>query len=280
MTASSLDKSSSSLTNRVGVFDSGFGGLTVLGAIRRVLPQEDIVYFGDTARLPYGNKSKETILRYALECASFLVRQHIKLLVVACNTACAHALDALEAFVNVPVVGIIPAAVDEVVQTVRSARIGILGTRATVASGVYQKALTRRLPEALLFPVACPLFVPLAEEGYAHHPLAALAAQEYLGPLREARVEAVLLACTHYPLLRDAIERAMGPGVRVIDPAMRCAEAVRQRLEQDGLLNPQTAPARLQFFVSDDPERFRSLGSTFLDDLRVAKDVNLFERPG
>lgn len=251
--------------NSIGVFDSGFGGLSVMRAIRELLPFENILYFGDTARLPYGAKSKETILRYSLESTSFLSMQGIKALVIACNTASSAALDSIRESLNIPVIGITEQGVEEVLHYLPSSKVGILGTRATIASGLYQRQLLTRNPTIQLFPTACPLFVPLAEEGYIDHAITRLIAHEYLDPLRQHNIQGALLGCTHYPLLRSTIQQALGPDVLLIDPATACAEKTRQILIEEDLLNPSQDPPHYRFLVSDDPEKFRLLGPIFLN---------------
>jgi glutamate racemase len=251
-------------TASIGIFDSGFGGLTVMRAIKNALPHENIIYFGDTARLPYGSKSAETILRYSLESANFLVSQGIKLLVIACNTACSLALEEIQKNFGIPVVGVTFAAVEEIVQNAQSGKIAILGTRATIASGFYQQQIQHRLPHAELFAVACPLFVPLVEEGYIEHPMTELVIQEYLRPLRQKEIESVLLGCTHYPLMHASIQRELGDQVLLVDPASSCALNVREFLIKHDMENPQKASPTYEFYVSDDPEKFRLLGKTYL----------------
>jgi glutamate racemase len=249
----------------IGIFDSGFGGLTVLRAIRQLLPHENSIYFGDTARLPYGNKSAETILRYSLENTSFLLERGIKVLVIACHTACAIALEQIRATISIPVIGIIDTGVAELSRLTPGNKLAILGTKATIASGVYQHKIQQLLPQATLTAIACPFFVPLVEEGYLKHPLATLAAQEYLHPLKDKQIHAILLGCTHYPLLQPIIQKELGEQVLVINPAEACAKQVQKILMENHLENPQKHPPHHQFFVSDDPEKFRLLGTTFLN---------------
>jgi glutamate racemase len=249
----------------IGIFDSGLGGLTVMRAIRELMPYENIIYFGDTARLPYGSKSAETILRYSLENASFLVKQGIKVLVIACNTACSAALDQVREACEIPVVGITDQGVEEVSRLLPDGKVAILGTRATITSGVYQQQLLARCNTLELFAISCPLFVPLVEEGYNDHPMSALIVQEYLRPLKNRDIKGVLLGCTHYPLLQSMIQHELGEEVLLIDPATACAERTRELLAEMNLLNPSATLPHYQFFVSDDPEKFRLLGKTFLN---------------
>ena len=209
----------------IGVFDSGVGGLTVLEALRSALPSERFLYLGDTARLPYGTKSRETVRQYALNAAAHLVARGVKLLVVACNTASSYALDAIAAAVDVPVIGVVEPGVEAALAT-GARRIAVAGTEGTVASGAYQRALAAAAPEAEVRAVACPLFVALAEEGWGDHPVTEAVAREYLGPVLDWGAEAIILGCTHYPLLLPALSRVVGDGVRLVDSASAVAAAV------------------------------------------------------
>lgn len=248
----------------IGIFDSGFGGLTVMRAIRALLPHENIVYFGDTARLPYGNKSPETIIRYSLENADFLLKKEIKVLVIACNTACSVALDAVQKALPIPVIGIISPGVEKVIEETRSKKIGVLGTRATIASGVHREQILSRLPEADVTDIACPLFVPFVEEGLIEHPAIDLIVEDYIRALQQKQVDTVLLGCTHYPLLDQLLQKKLGQGVKIIDPSLKCAETVRDVLIAHKLQNHNEKLSDYQFFVSDDPEKFRLIGRQFL----------------
>lgn len=249
----------------IGIFDSGFGGLTVMRAIRELMPYENMIYFGDTARLPYGSKSSETILRYSLENAAFLISQGIKALVIACNTSCSAALEQVRAASEMPVIGITEQGIEEVLRLFSEGKVAILGTRATITSGVYQNGLLSRRSSLELYSISCPLFVPLVEEGYVEHPMSALIVQEYLRPLKNRDINGLLLGCTHYPLLQSSIQNELGPEVQLIDPSTACAEKTRSLLAEKNLLNPSTNLPHYQFFVSDDPEKFRLLGKTFLN---------------
>lgn len=249
----------------IGVFDSGFGGLSVMRAIRNTLPHENVIYFGDTARLPYGSKSAETILRYSIENATFLISQGIKVLVVACNTVCAVAFEELQKLFTIPIIGIIFPAVEEVVEITKNGQIAILGTRMTISRCVHQQEIMARLPFAEVTAISCPLLVPLVEEGYSEHPLAEMVVQEYLRPLKWKEIDTLLLGCTHYPLLQTLIQKELGPHVTLVDPAIKCAEKLRDLLLTHQLENQQKELPHYQFFVSDDPEKFRLLGKTFLN---------------
>jgi len=209
----------------IGIFDSGVGGLTVLGALRDRLPAEDFVYLGDTARLPYGTKSAATVQRYAINSAAHLANHGIKLLVVACNTASSYALDELIARSQVPVIGVVEPGARAAAAT-GADRIGVIGTEGTVRSDAYQTALARLAPSVDVDAVACPLLVPLAEEGWVDHPVTDEVARHYLAPLLTWGAETIILGCTHYPLLRPSLQRVVGPGVRLVDSARTVAETV------------------------------------------------------
>lgn len=248
----------------IGVFDSGVGGLTVLKALMRRLPSESTVYLGDTARVPYGTKSADVVTRYSLANASFLLSQEIKLLVVACNTASATSLEALRAKLPVPVLGVIEPGAKTAAQ-VTSGRIGVIGTPGTVASGAYQAALARFSPQSALLARACPLFVPLAEEGWTEGEVVDAVARKYLADFAAFAADTLVLGCTHYPLLKQAIGRAVGERVRLVDSAEATAEAVEALLREHRLAAPAGARATHRFFVTDLPERFAEVGARFLE---------------
>lgn len=233
-------------------------------AICRVLPHEDILYFGDTANLPYGTKSKNAIIRYSLSSASYLVDQGIKLLIVACHTASSHALEELQNKFSIPVVGVVNSGVEEVVKKSNSKHIAILGTKATIRSGYYQREILERCPAASVTAIACPLFVPLIEEGYIDHPITDAVIKETLGLLHAKQVDSILLGCTHYPLLEKAIQKEMGPSVSIIDPAISCAHHVKDLLQSKGLCKQKKDAPSYRFYVSDDPDKFQILGHSFL----------------
>jgi glutamate racemase len=245
--------------SRIGIFDSGVGGLTVQRAILDALPGAATLYLGDTARVPYGTKSPETVTQYSLRNARFLARHGIDVLVVACNTASAVALPALRAELSVPVIGVVEPGARVAARASRTGRIGVIGTPGTVASGAYQDAIRRARPEAEVTARACPLFVPLAEEGWTDpaDEVVRGVARRYLGPLREAGVDTVVLGCTHYPLLAGAIAAEL-PGVALVDSASAVAADVRERFGGTGR-DPEH-----RFFVTDAPERFLGVAGRFL----------------
>lgn len=257
----------------VGIFDSGLGGLTVVRAISERLPHESTIYFGDTARVPYGPKSPDVVRRYSLEILHWLLGQKVKAIVIACNTSTAHALDALRAESPVPVIGVIEPGARAAVQAAAGRVIGVIGTAGTVASGAYERAIRQRAPEARVISRACPLFVPLAEEGWFEHAATELVAREYLEPVRQAGAGALVLGCTHYPLLTPLLGRVMGPDVVLIDSAAETARALENVLRREGLDNAGGALATHRFAVSDDAPRFLAVGSRFLGDRLARADV-------
>jgi glutamate racemase len=249
----------------IGVFDSGIGGLTVARALMRQLPEERIVYFGDTARVPYGPKSPDTVRRYSLEIAEFLLAQGVKAIVVACNTATAHALEALRAECPVPVVGVVEPGARAAVDAFGDGHIGVIGTVGTVRSGAYERAIRALAPEARVLARPCPLFVPLVEEGYLTHPATRLVAHEYLDALRDGGVGSLVLGCTHYPLLKPLLAEVMGPGVRLIDSADETAAETGRVLAARGLrASAGAVPPTHRFVVSDAPDHFSRTAGYFL----------------
>lgn len=246
----------------IGVFDSGLGGLTAVRELFRGLPGESVVYFGDTARLPYGSKSRETITRFSLEIASFLVRQNVKLLLVACNTASSYALDTLRQRLDIPVVGVIDPAVDAAIAASPHGRIGVVGTLATVSSGAYAHAIAARAPGASVISRACPLWVPLIEEGWLQHPVLRTVAEEYLLELKNGGLESLILGCTHYPLIAPLIGELMGPGVKLIDSGAEAARATAALLRERGQL--ATGEPRHHFYLSDERLDFPRVAQAFL----------------
>jgi glutamate racemase len=262
----------------IGVFDSGLGGLTVLRELCRRLPAEDLIYFGDTARVPYGTKGALTVTAFARQDARFLMRQDIKLLVVACNTASAFALDELAAELPVPVLGVIEPGLAAARTATRGGAVGVIGTRGTITSGRYQEGLAAWLAPERIVANACPLFVPLVEEGLLDHPLTELACAEYLEPLRTAAVDTVILGCTHYPLLKPVIARYMGADVVLVDSAEALAAAAVDTLDRDGLRCGHDRAGELRFYLSDLPWTFRTEGARYLGrDIEHVTTVNLDE---
>ncbi len=249
----------------IGVFDSGIGGLTVARRLFEVLPEYRLIYFGDTARVPYGGKSAKTVPRYALEDARFLLREGAKLIVVACNTASAVALDALREGLEAPVVGVIEPAVRAAVKVSASGRIGVIGTRATIASGIYERMVTALRPDAVVTAEPAPLLVPLVEEGWLDQPETPSITRAYLTPLLQRRVDTIILACTHYPILRDMIARIAGADIALVDPAQETAAEVQALVADDAALRESLERSSDHlFYVSDLTPHFAEVSARFL----------------
>jgi glutamate racemase len=248
----------------IGMFDSGVGGLTVLKELIQQLPCEAYTYFGDTARFPYGSKSASTVIRYSLENSIFLIEQGVQLLVVACSTATALSLERLKSTFNIPVMGVIAPAIEKVVETTQSKRIGIIATRGTVMSGIYQKEIAAHLSGARIHAAACPLLVSLIEERVTHPHIIRMIIKESLAPLRKKNIDTLVLGCTHYPLVESYIREEIGPDVSIINPGKACAEQLQRALKEKSLQARSSPEPQYRFFVSDDPKRFQATGETFL----------------
>ena len=252
----------------IGVFDSGLGGLTAVRELRRLLPGEDIVYFGDTGRVPYGSRSKDTIVKYARQDAAFLNTFDPKAIVVACGTVSANALDVLRQDNSIPVLGVVDPAAHAAAMASRNGRIGLIGTEASIRSMAYERALAALRPDAQVFPKACPLFVPLVENGRFKpgDAVAELVVAEYLEPLKQAAVDTLVLGCTHYPLLREVIAAFMGPDVTLIDAGGACAHRVSEVLRAGDARSGWTSGGKCRYFVSDSVAGFAPLASLFLGE--------------
>lgn len=249
----------------IGIFDSGIGGLTVVKAVQACLPAERIIYFGDTARVPYGPKSQVTIRKYAREDTGILMKHQPKMIIVACNTVSALALDVVEKTGGeIPVIGVLKAGADLAVRYTKSGRVGVIGTQATICSNAYACAINEARPDIEVVSRACPLFVPLAEEGFTDHPATRLIATEYLSPLIDQGIDTLVLGCTHYPILRHMIESITGPSIRIIDSAEAVACQARELLSSEGLLHAGTEKSVPHLLVSDLPQKFRELYRLFL----------------
>ena len=248
----------------IGVFDSGIGGLTVVKRIAAMLPSEDIVYFGDTARVPYGSKSNSTVIEYSIQDARFLLNKNVKVIVAACNTASSIAIEHLRKSFDVPVIGMIePGAMHAVNQT-KNKRIGVIGTRATIINKAYSKEIKRLDPAIEVFETPCPLFVPLAEEGWINHKATYEIAEEYLSGLRDLNIDTLVLGCTHYPLLSKVIQEVIGSNVTLIDSGVASAELVRNELDRTGLHTNKFSNGNHEFHVSDIPVKFKEIAELFL----------------
>lgn len=262
----------------VGVFDSGVGGLTVAREIMRNLPSEKLVYFGDTARVPYGNKSKETIIRYSRQIIRFLQEQQVKAIVVACNTASAFALDAVKDELDIPILGVIEPGAKVAAAETRNKRVGIIGTEGTVGSGIHEEYLKKFDPDITVFARSCPLFVPLVEEGWLHDAVTLEVASRYLRELQDEKIDTLILGCTHYPLLRSTIGRVMGDGVRLVNPAYETAQELGRLLKEKDLLSTGTEQEEFpyRFYVSDLAEKFKSFANSILPyDVEMTKKIDI-----
>ncbi len=250
----------------IGVFDSGLGGLTVVKRIRELLPQEDILYFGDLARLPYGTKSRRQIISFSIENTDFLITRGVKALVVACNSSASAAFGTLKRHYALPVIDVIAPAVEEAVSKSSSGRIGLIATRATVESGAYEKAIHGFKNHCQVYAAACPLFVPLVEEGMSNDRVTLAMAERYLAPLMRHKIDTLILGCTHYPLLANILKKVLPRSVRLVDSARPTVERLLEILNREGLRTPAKKRGRLQIFVSDKPRRFTEIGQRFLGE--------------
>ena len=251
-------------TRPIGIFDSGVGGLTVFSEVEKALPGEEIIYFGDTARVPYGTKSKETITKFSVENVEFLMEHNVKLVLVACNTASSLSLDFLKRCFRVPIVGVIAPGARNAVDSTRNNRIGVVGTNATIISGAYEKAVKKINNRISVYSQHCPLFVPLVEEGWTNEDVTYKVASIYLKGLKAKGVDTLILGCTHYPLLKGIIKKFMGSKVSLVDSATEVAKEAKSILDASGLLNEKPGKKKHKFFVSDEPSPFIRLSERFL----------------
>ena len=262
----------------VGVFDSGVGGLTVAREIMRNLPSEKIVYFGDTARVPYGSKSKDTVIRYSSQIVHFLREQNVKAIVIACNTASAFALEAVQDKLDIPVLGVIEAGARVAAEETKNKRVGVIGTVGTVGSGIHESYLKRLNPEITVIGKACPLFVPLVEEGWLHAPVTVEVASRYLQELKDEQVDTLILGCTHYPLIRSTIQEVMGEKVRLVNPAYETALELKSLLTKMDLLSTgeQQAEFPYRFYVSDLADEFKEFANSILPyDVTMTRKIDI-----
>lgn len=248
----------------IGVFDSGIGGLTVLKEITKEMPNESTIYLGDTARVPYGIRSPETVTRYSLENTRFLSSKDIKLLVVACNTASSVSLESIKKSISVPVVGVIEPGAKAAVRTTKNKRVGVIGTEATIKSSSYAKLIKSLDKDIEVFHLPCPLFVPIVEEGWIDGEIAIMIAEKYLKDMKDKYIDTLVLGCTHYPLLKGVISKVMGDKVALIDSAVEVAKEIRKLLEASDLRNERHENGEMEFYVTDSPERFLKVGELFL----------------
>lgn len=259
----------------IGVFDSGIGGLTVVREIMRQIPNETIVYFGDTARVPYGSKSKKTIITYSRQIVKFLQNKDVKAIVIACNTASAFALETVAAEISIPIIGVVKPGAKVAAETSRNGNIGIIGTEGTINSGIYNTFLSKTNPNVKVYGQACPLFVPLVEEGWLDDPITVEIAKRYLSELQSYDIDTLVLGCTHYPLIRHTIGAIVGNKVTLVNPAFETAMALKEILVNTGLESAEPAGEH-KFFVSDGAEKFKKFANTILPcEVVETKDVNI-----
>lgn len=265
----------------IGVFDSGVGGLTVVREIMRQIPQERIVYFGDTARVPYGSKSIDTLIRYTRQIIRFLKTREVKAIVVACNTASAVALEAVRNELDIPIIGVVRPGAKVAAAATKNHKIGIIGTEATVNSQMYVKLIRELDPQAQVIGKACPLFVPLVEEGWTKDSVTETVARRYLADLQKSEIDTLILGCTHYPLLRHMVGDIMGENVTLVNPAYETALELRRLLEKEGIAsdgNHETVENPYEFFVSDAAEKFKTFANSILPcDVTSIKQINIEE---
>ncbi len=265
----------------IGVFDSGVGGLTVAREIMRQMPNEKIVYFGDTARVPYGSKSKETVTKYSRQIVRFLQMQNVKAIAVACNTASACALDTIEQEIDIPIIGVVKPGAKTAVEVTRNGKIGVIATQATIQSQLYSTYISQLNPGLQVIGKACPLFVPLVEEGLWEDPVTDEIAMRYLSELIDVGIDTLILGCTHYPLIRATIGRTMGEQVTLVNPAYETAIELKRLLAEQGLLNdraPELGENKYRFFVSDAADKFKTFANSIIKyGILTAKTVNIEE---
>ncbi|MFZ0455731.1 MAG: glutamate racemase [Ignavibacteriaceae bacterium] len=248
----------------IGVFDSGIGGLTVVKRLASTLPAEDIVYFGDTARVPYGSKSNSTVIEYSFQDTKFLLSKNVKAVVVACNTASSIALDELKKNFDLPIIGMINPGAKSAISSTKNGKIGVIGTRATISNKAYSNEIRKIEPSLVVYEKACPLFVPLAEEGWMNHKATYEIAEEYLKELRDLKIDTLVLGCTHYPILSEVIQNVIGDNVKLIDSGVASATIIKEELSRTDLYTNRNTPGNYDFYVSDIPVKFKEVAELFL----------------
>ena len=265
----------------IGVFDSGVGGLTVVREIMRQIPNEKIIYFGDTARVPYGSKSKDTVTRFSRQIVRFLQTHNVKTIVIACNTASAYALEDLEREIDIPVIGVVKPGAKVASEVTRNGKIGVIATEATIGSKIYSQYITEINKDVTIFGKACPLFVPLVEEGLWQDPVTDEIARRYLAELIDIDIDTLILGCTHYPLIRSTVAKIMGEDVTLVNPAYETARELKELLKENGLLNekqPALGENQYRFFVSDGAEKFKRFANSIIKyGILSAKTINIEE---
>lgn len=259
----------------IGVFDSGIGGLTVTKEIMNLLPNENIIYLGDTARVPYGSKSKDLITQFTLEAVNFLLSQKVKMIVIACNTISATCLNEIRQITEIPIIGVIRPGARAATMSTKSGIIGVIGTDRTIKSRAYEKAIHEINQNIEIYSRSCPLFVPLIEEGWLNNEATLFTANTYLEPLKQKGIDTLVLACTHYPLLKPVLQKIMGEKVQLVDPALETAKEIKKTLQEKSMENKQTHPY-YHYYVSDNPEKFSQIGEKFLKkSIKLIDLINL-----
>ncbi|MBN1150659.1 glutamate racemase [candidate division WOR-3 bacterium] len=250
----------------VGIFDSGVGGLTVVREVRKILGTEDIVYFGDTARVPYGNKSRDTIIRFAKEDIDFLLSKDVKIIIAACNTVSSIAIDELKHQCDVTIIGVLGPGAKEAIKVTKNNRVGVIGTNATISSGAYSEHIKKLNEKTKVFTQACPLFVPLVEEGWENTEIALMTAKIYLSHLAASDIDTLVLGCTHYPLLKNTIKQVMGRNVTLVDSAQEVSKVLAETLRSENILNRAEKPGTVGYYLSDIPPNFIGIAERFLGE--------------
>lgn len=265
------------MSNRpIGVFDSGLGGLTVLKEIMKILPNEDIEYFGDTARVPYGSRSKDTIIKYTFQAINFLLSKNVKAIVIACNTATARALKEANEKYDIPIIGVIEAGARTAAYSTRNKIVGVIGTEGTITSKAYNLEIGKIDKDIKIIDRACPLFVPIVEEGWANTDIASLTAKRYLDDLIKQDIDSLVLGCTHYPILKRTIGEVVGEKIKLVNPAKETAVDLKEILEKQGLMNETESKASYEYYVSDIPEKFANIAGEFLKkEIENIKNVEI-----
>ncbi len=259
----------------IGIFDSGVGGLTVFKEIRKQFPSEDIIYFGDTARVPYGPKSPNTVLEYSIQNARFLIQNNVKVIVIACNTSTSVALDVLRKLFNVPVIGVIEPGSKKAVNVSKNNRIGVIGTEGTIKSKAYRKTISKMKKDSIIFEKSCPLFVSLAEEGWENHEVASIVTKEYLSEIVKNEIDTLVLGCTHYPILKDTIQKFVGKKITLVDSAVEISKSLKEIINNDQNTNVN---GKNYFYVSDNENKFKKLASRILGEkIELVQKVYLGE---
>ena len=260
----------------IGIFDSGFGGLTVMSAVTKLMPKENIIYFGDTAHVPYGSKSKDVVTNFTLKISKFLVKNNVKLIVVACNTASAFSLNTLKKNIKIPIIGVIKAGSKMAALNTKNNKVAVIGTEGTIKSNAYANEIKKINKKIKVFSQACPLFVPLVEEGWFNSSITDDVIKFYLKDITNKKVDTLILGCTHYPLIKKSIQKNIGDKIKIIDSATAVAYEVKDLLNKNNLYNNSPVNGKYSFYVSDSPKKFKTIGSKFFcKEIRTVKKMEI-----